>query len=127
MHKFKKIALLVGIAIYLVFSSGFVSKRKSEVLCNKLNIVIADSASKRFVEKSDILGILNSNAKLPLGDPVATVNTDEIEKLVQANSLVKECEAYSMADGTLYVNLRQREPVVRIIDNKDRSYFLDSE
>ncbi len=97
------------------------------MLCNSVDINIADSLSKRFIEKRDVLEILSKNKKLPLGSPVSGINTNEIEKLVLANSLVKACNVYATIDGKINIELWQREPVVRIIDKRNKSYYLDSE
>lgn len=127
MNKIKRISLWVGIVLYLVLITGFVSGRRNELLCNKINIIISDSLSKRFIEPNDVLEMLSKNNSLPLGFPVATVNTQNIENIVLKNSLIKSTTAYTTVDGKLNIELSQREPVVRIIDSKGKSYYLDNE
>lgn len=117
----------MAVILYLILISGFVAGRRSELLCNTVNIVITDSTSKRFIESKDVLEMLSKNNSLPLGTPVASVNTNKIEEIVLANSLVKQSTVYTSIDGKLNIVLNQREPVVRIIDNNGRSYYLDEE
>lgn len=71
--------------------------------------------------------MLSKNNSLPLGTTSATVNTQKIEDIILGNSLVKSSTVYSSVDGKLNIELSQREPVVRIIDTKNSSYYLDNE
>ena len=127
MKKLKKISVWVSLAAYLILISGFISGQREALLCNKVNIIIADSSSKRFLEKHDVIDLLGRNNMLSLGLPITEVNTNEIEKLNLQNSLLKNCNVYTTADGALNIELWQREPVIRIIDKQKRSYYLDLE
>lgn len=127
MNKLKKIAIWLGLVSYFILISGFVTGRRSAILCNKVDIVIADSLSKRFLETRDITELLSQNNMLSLGTQLSEVNTSDIESLILKNSLVKNCEVYTTVDGELNIDLWQREPVVRIIDKKGQNYYLDLE
>jgi cell division protein FtsQ len=127
MQKLKKIAIWVGVIAYLILISGFVSGRREAMLCNKVNIVIADSLSKRFLQKHDIVDLLGRNNLLSLGQHISQVNTDQVEKLILKNTLIKKCNVYTTVDGALNIDVWQREPVVRIIDNQGQNYYLDIE
>lgn len=113
--------------VYLICVSAFLVGKQREMLCNKVNIKIADSTERRFLTSGDINNlILKSNFKV-LGEPIRKINTDTIEKIVLANTLVKSCRVFTTIDGTLNIEVRQRNPVVRIIDRYGQSYYLDSE
>ncbi len=127
MQKIKKIAFVVGLAAYFILISAFVSGKRDSMLCNKVNVVIADSASKRFLDKHDIVDLLGHHNMLSLGQPISEVNTDKIERVVFSNSLIKHCKVYTNIAGELFVEISQREPVVRIIDKKQNNYYLDLE
>jgi len=127
MKKIKKIALWVGLVLYFVLISGFISGKRDAMLCNKVEVVIADSLSKRFLEKRDITEMLSQNNMLSLGSELSKVNTKKVEELILGNTLIKHCDVYITVDGKLNIDLWQREPVVRIIDRKNRNYYLDLE
>lgn len=127
MRKVKKIAIWVGLVLYFILISGFITGKRNAMLCNKVDVIIADSLSKRFLEKRDITEMLSQNNMLSLGAELAQVNTNTIEKLILSNTLIKHCNVFTTVDGKLNIELWQREPVVRIIDRKDRSYYLDLE
>lgn len=127
MKRLKKISIWVGIVLYFILMSGFISGRRNAILCNKVDVVIADSLSKRFLEKRDITELLGQNNLLSLGMELSGVNTKEIESLILSNTLIKKCNVYTTVDGILNIDLWQREPVVRIIDKGRKSYYLDLE
>jgi cell division protein FtsQ len=125
--KLKKIVLWVVAAVYLICISGFISERQQGILCNKIDVVIEDSLAKRFLEPQDITDLLARNKLLSLGNPISSINTDEIEETVIANTMVKHCNVYSSVNGIITIELWQREPVVRIIDRNGKNYYLDTE
>ena len=127
MKKLRKIGLWAAIIAYFILITGFVAGRRQDTLCNKVSITIADSLSKRFIDKTDIITLLDNNKKLSLGNSIEEINTHQIEHLILSNSLVKKCKVYTTINGKLNIELEQREPVVRIIDKNNKSYYLDVE
>lgn len=127
MQKIRKIALWLTAIVYLAGISAFVTERHNGVLCNKIDVVIADSLAKRFLEPRDITNLLADRNLLALGEPITEINTDKIEKTVADNNMVKHCNVYTTIDGIVTVEIWQREPVVRIIDRNSKSYYLDVE
>lgn len=127
MQKIRKIVLWLFAIVYLAGISAFVAEQHSGVLCNKIDVVIADSLAKRFLEPGDIIDLLVDRNLLALGEPIIEINTDEIEKTVADNNMVKHCNVYTTIDGVVTIEIWQREPVVRIIDRNSKSYYLDVE
>lgn len=114
------------VVIYLFVVSGFISIQQHNTLCHTVNVVVADSLARRFVKPTDIVDMLNKNKQVCLGYQVQKINTDEIEKIVLNNTLIKDCKVYSTVDGTINIEIAQREPIVRIIDGLGQSYYLDA-
>ena len=50
---------------------------------------------------------------------------DEIEQAVTKNQLVKVCKAYTGVNGCLHIDITQREPLVRVIEQSGKSFYLD--
>ena len=125
MKNIKKILFLGILVIYLIVVSGFISVREANTLCNNVNVIIDDSLSRRFINVSDVIEILSKNNRICLGDPLAKINTNDVEQLVLKNTIIKQCNVFTTIDGKLNIELEQREPIVRIIDAKDQSYYID--
>ena len=127
MKKFKKIASWLGIIIYLIVVLGFVNSKQNDTICSKLDIVITDSLTNRFVTNNDIRDLLKSSNLNILGYPIDQVNTKEIEDVLNNFKSIKNAEAYSTVDGTLHLLISQRQPILRILNSNNKGYYLDME
>jgi cell division protein FtsQ len=122
----------VGIILcYLVGGSslfvtmGFVGKAREAIKCNAINIYINDKNGYEFITKSDVLELLNSRDKQPVGKLINDINISLLEKLINSNSFVANAEVYSTIDGELNIYIVQRDPIVRIININDEHFYID--
>lgn len=126
MKRVLEIFIWVIIIAYLVVIPGFVIDRSGETPCNSVDIILPDSLKIRFVTKDIILNSINNRDDKLLGYPLGNINTREIEKQLLLHPALKRVEAYKTVDGKLHIEAIQRVPVVRIINKKGMSYYLDS-
>ena len=117
----------MGIILYLIVALGFVSSKQSDSICSKLDIVITDSLTNRFVTKNDVRDLLQSSNLPVLGYPITQVNTKEIEDVLNDYKSIKSAEAYVTVDGTLHLLINQRQPILRILNSNNQGYYLDKE
>jgi cell division protein FtsQ len=127
MKKWLRLILWVGLIAYLVVALGFVADRRMDAVCEKLHIVIRDSSVNQFITKEEILDLVLENQKELLGQKFYKINKGEIEDLVSNHSFVKNSEIYSTIDGRLNIELEQRKPILRIVNGKRESYYIDNE
>lgn len=111
--------------IGLFITLGFVGKEKSTIRCKSVNIHIDDETGNEFITKKDVLDLLNSKEKQPLGKLMNDINIGMLEKLVNSNSYVANAEVYSTINGELNIDIRQRNPIIRIINNKYEHFYID--
>jgi cell division protein FtsQ len=104
---------------------GFVSMQHRSSVCNKVKIVVTDSLSRRFLNRSDILEVFKKNKIVCLGEPLMRINTNTIETMLLENTIINKCKVFTTIDGKLNVEISQREPIVRIIDSRGQNYYLD--
>ena len=121
---FKGFCWLVSL-VGLVLLMGFVSQKKKDVLCKDVKIIIP--GSDNFIEIEEINAILNSNFGELIGDPFLEIPTQEIEKQIAANPYIAFVKVYQEMDGVLHISVKQREPVLRVINESSQDYYLDRE
>ncbi len=127
MGKVKNIIFWLLILVYLLIVPGMVADHSSEIPCDKLEISIIDSNHHNFINRQDILEILRKGDIKVLGKRLKDIDTKKIEQVLSKKTLVKNAEVYKAIDGTVHVDVNQREPVIRLMDRNYRGYYIDRE
>lgn len=108
----------------LVFTLGFVESRQDKVLCKDIRIDINYRSGNFFVEKEDVDRVLYRNDSI-LNKPLKYINVDTLEKAIRKNPFVEDAEVFTDLTGDLRVEVKQRKPVLRIINDMYRSFYID--
>jgi cell division protein FtsQ len=127
MKKFKNILIWILMAAYLAVSMSFIAKRRQSVVCHAINVAIVDSSRNQFVTQSEIIEFLRQPEMHVVGNPITSINTKELEQEILNNHSVKNAEVYVSVKGEINVEVTQRKPIVRIINKKGESYYIDQE
>lgn len=127
MKKVLNILIWTGLIAYLFVALGFTSDKRSEVICSKIRVIVADSSYTQFFDKRDVNKVLRTRISKILGAPLDEVNTKKLEALFSKNPYIKKIEVYTTLDGALNVRVRQRTPVVRVIASNGAGYYLDKD
>ena len=116
------LTMLVG---YMTWAIWLVPNNMDETECKKVMIEIEDSISRYFISSRDVVVLLRDSGLYPSGYNYSQINTHAIEKAVCANQVVKDAQCYKLTDGTVCIQVQQREPKLRVIGEKN--YYIDSE
>jgi cell division protein FtsQ len=126
MHRLKNLLLWLMIGGYLVLSLGFVRKENDALKCSGIEVLIRDSLDLQFIRKEDVMKIIEAGDSIA-GKQMSQVELSRLEEQLRLHPAVKTAELYTTIDGILRVEIRQRTPVVRIIDRSNRNYYIDGE
>ena len=121
------IVLWIGIITYLTITIAFVKNKRDDVVCRKVQVVIADSLSNRFVNKDDIIRMANKEVSQLVGTRINKINTHKIEKRLNQLELLKNAEVYSSATGVLTIKVEQRDAIMRIYNANGTSCYIDED
>ena len=132
MELFKKI---LRITAWVVLVAGlatlfaFVQKQENELLCSKLNITILRDTIREnyFVEEDHIRDLIAQRFGQIENAPVKNVDVHYLEKLMYANPWIEHAEVYQAIDGTVDVEIKQRQAILRIINSAGESYYIDTQ
>ncbi len=61
------------------------------------------------------------------GLPIEMVNMREIEDFLATNPYIRKADVFLGASGRLVLNLHQRIPLMRIVDNSGRHWYIDTD
>ncbi len=127
MKKYLNIAFWIFVGIYFFVVLGFVSSRQKKALCTSINVIYIDSLEHHFVDKDDLIKLIDEKDGKVLGRPINKLNISKLEDIISAQPYVKSAEVYSEINGILNVEIAQRMPIIRIINNKNQSFYIDNE
>jgi cell division protein FtsQ len=115
----------VFLLAYLVVVFGFVKKKAHNQPCQ--NIQFSINSEHAFVDTIDIIEMLKPNSLYPLGKTLSEINLLKIENCIETNEAVRDAEVYSDLSGTVYIEVLQRNPVLRIISLSNQHYYVDED
>lgn len=127
MRKVAKILTWVGITLWFVVMMAFVSDKSEEVVCNRIEVMLEDTVSNRFVTPAEIRSLVETSGMEIRGYPLSQINTRNLEHLLEENSYIGNAEVSKEVSGKLDIKVEQRVPLVRILPTGSRGYYLDTE
>lgn len=110
-----------------VITVGFTEKKQAEMLCSEVNISIKSSHNHSFVEKSDVLQTIHDKFGTLEGKALHTINISLLENIINNNPFVSRTEVFSTIDGKLNIEVIPRNPIVRIINYFNESFYIDDQ
>jgi cell division protein FtsQ len=110
---------------YMVAGLSFVTHRNREVVCSRIRVRVVDSLENSFVRSRDIVRMIDRKGHSPIGRPLCTINTHELERELASLMAVRDVQAYKTLDGELRVRVKQRRPIVRVFNRSNQSYYID--
>lgn len=125
MKTFFKIMLLLLLAGYLCYSFIQMGNTKDEARCSQLKVTITDTQKAGFITQAEVERLLNAAGVNPIGKPMDSINGIAIEQQLMTNPYVKKATFYKMPGGKANVIVEQRLPVMRIMPEKGKSYYID--
>ncbi|SOD18710.1 cell division protein FtsQ/DivIB [Pedobacter xixiisoli] len=121
---FKGFAWLSCLAGMVVLMS-FIDAKKQSVKCAKIEILIP--GADNFIEIEEIDAILKQNEGDLIGRNLEGINLHKIEKSIAANPYIGFVKVYADMNGTVFVEVKQRQPVLRILNAGGQDYYVDSD
>lgn len=120
----KAVLTFVLIAAF-IFSGSLVRSRQKDVSCKSVNISIDESEGNFFVEQNDIMNVIHDKWGALIGKRLDAINMNVLETMIQNNPFILRAEVFSTIDGEINIDIKQREPVLRIINSENQSFYID--
>jgi cell division protein FtsQ len=127
MKKIVNICIWIVLGTGLIFTLAFVNKTEAVMPCKSLDITIADDPENFFVQPEDIKMLIREKGDSIVNQPVSTINVSRLENILNNNASISKAQIYITINGEVKVEVKQRRPLVRIIDKYNDSYYIDEE
>lgn len=116
----------VLLVAYLGVSLWFTDQRMGQLTFHGVKVSISDSLESHFITPAEVTGFLAKQGIRTTGNKIAKLNRDEVRQVVRTLSGVKDATVYSTPDGTLYIEVWQRIPIMRFV-GPATSFYIDTE
>ena len=115
--------VIVAVLLYLSYSSLFSLDLQK---CNNVQIQVDTEGDLFFINAEMVEEMIFSKEDSLIGKVYEDINIYLLEEFVNEHPNIKKAELYLTLDGTLSIDVKQREPLVRVFEENE-SYYLDEE
>ena len=126
----KKLAIIsldVVIGAYLVLAmTAFNKPDEQNNLCTDVQVNIEQEVVEGFLTPDKVKQFLTQARLYPIGQPMERINSRQIEETLRSNSLIAQAECYKTQTGHLCLNIKQRVPVIRVMNENGEDYYVDN-
>jgi cell division protein FtsQ len=121
-------ALLIGFTWVISLAAvitlmSFIEIKKTENTCKKVEIILP--GNQYFIEREEVDQLLNDNNGLLVGRRLANINIQKLEDRLIANPFVECAKVYMDMDGVLHADIKQRQPVLRVLNYTGQDFYID--
>jgi len=123
--KVSRLSAQVLVVFAFLASVGFTEHRRGGNACKEIVIHVDDSLGNSFVQRQDIAQLIRDKFGNLEGKLLYSINISLLEKIIDSNPFVLKAQVFSTVDGKLEVEVKQRTPIVRIINTFNESFYID--
>lgn len=107
----------------VVVLMSFIEVKKAEVLCKNVKIYIP--GNQYFIDRQEVDKILLANGHVLMGRKIENINIHDLENRLRANPFIEFATVYADMDGTITVQITQRQPILRLINRFNQDFYVD--
>ena len=124
---FVRLLLTSAAACAFIISVGFASHSQSNMPCSGIVVKIDDEHANAFVEESDIRQMVQNKFGSLVGSPISSINISLLEKIINTNPFISDAEVFSTIDGKIVIEVKQRIPVLRVMNYSNETFYIDKD
>ncbi len=96
--------------------------------CKGLNVNISHNQDNFFVDEIDVENMLYDFAGKKIeGTAVGEFDLEDLERKMEQHPYIESAEIYIDLNRYMWVNIHQRNPLARVINEQNQSYYLSYE
>lgn len=118
--------LLLLVTIYLIVAVTAFNRKPEAAACTDIELVIKDTVYAGFITKKEVLAMLRKKKLDPIGKDLDQIRTGQLEETLSAHPLIDRVECYKTPSHKICVEVSQRIPILRVMNNRGENYYLDN-
>ena len=116
------VLLVAGFSILL----GYTNIENDKIRCRQVIIKIDYGKSDTLISKTDIADLVKSKGHRLNGEPLGVINFEKVEYDISRQPYVQHVAVYHSLDGVINIDIIQRQPILRVFNKKNESFYLDA-
>jgi cell division protein FtsQ len=108
----------------LITLMSFIEIKKSTLKCMDVKVLLPGQFN--FIERDEVDRILMANAGSMVGRDLNEINIHKLENALKANPFIEFAKVYADMTGIIHVQIRQREPVIRVVNMANLHFYIDA-
>jgi cell division protein FtsQ len=127
----KKFLKILEIAAWVLMTGGlfallgFTTTEHNSEVCKKYIIRISYGKADVLVTEEDIYTVVKTTGNLLKRQRLGSIDFERIEREIKRQSYVANAQVYMTLDGVVEIDVVQRQPILRIFNEKGESFYLD--
>ena len=121
------ITALILLSTYLLLAMTVFNSNPKNLECQGIVMNVMDDVDYGFFTDKDLNKILSANKLNPEKKPFDKIDTRKMEETLAKNPLIRDVECYVTLGGKIGIDIYQRIPIIRVMNNKGENYYLDNE
>jgi cell division protein FtsQ len=126
-HTLKRLAWIAGLFVVAALVISAVEYKRTSFVRNVVIAIESLEDGSYMIKEEDVLLLLQRSFGSELqGQSLALIDVDRLERVLESDPFVRDADAFVDAENVIHLNVRQRQPVLRVIDQQGVSYYLDA-
>jgi cell division protein FtsQ len=107
----------------LVLLMSFIEVEKGGQKCKDVKVILPGRYN--FIERDEVDRILLEAGGALVGRYLNDINIHKLENSLKNNPFIEYAKVYADMDGIVHVQIRQREPILRVINMANVHFYID--
>jgi len=122
---------IINITAWILFFGGilvlvgFIDAEHKKITCKDMDVLIDYRNGDPLIYEDDIKSYVIKHFDTLVGRKLTQINFSEVENQLKFLPEVEKADVYSTIRGKLKIKIKQRTPVLRIINQKNKNYYVD--
>lgn len=111
----------------LFFSLAFATEKEKQVVTQNVIISVSNTDVHSFIDEQDLKDFLKQKNEVLLNSKVKDISVNHLEKELNTHPDVENAEVAVDINGDVTIDVKQRTPLVRVLNRDGESYYIDDQ
>lgn len=119
-------------ALYIVFVAGIIAllgfavDTNKTIHCRSFQVRVDAPSGNSFVDSLSVVKQVNGILEPLEGKEISSISLGKIEELINVMHFVEKSHVYRTIDGHVVADITQREPIARVINSMNETFYIDA-